>query len=65
MADRDGFVIRSIETDEEIDFIRCERSGPFRDRVENGLAMKVDTSRFYWQDTRDSPAMRTTEARDG
>lgn len=49
---RDGFVIHTYDG-EEVDFIACTYDGRMRDRVEEGLAMRVDLDRFTFSDTRD------------
>jgi hypothetical protein len=50
---RDGFVIYKLDTGEETDFIACTKDGRMRERVEEGLAMRIDLERFYFGDTRD------------
>lgn len=50
---RDGFSVRAIEDGKEVDFIRCEKDGRLRERVERGLLMRIDAERFYVADTRD------------
>lgn len=49
---RDGFVIRSLDTNEEVDFVSCTYDEPVRERVERGMFMRIDLSRFYMFDTR-------------
>lgn len=56
MSVRDGFVIRTIDTDEEIDFILCNKDGRMREKVWEGLAHRVDLDRFYFTDTREAEA---------
>lgn len=51
--DRDGFVICEDATGAERDFIPCDKGGSARERVERGLAMRVDLNRFFFFDTRD------------
>lgn len=53
--DRDGFVITTYDGD-EVDFIACDKNGSMRERVERGLAMRVDLDRFIFADTRDEAA---------
>jgi len=48
----DGFVIYEQESGQPIDFIACTKDEPSRERVERGLAMRVDLDRFYMGDTR-------------
>lgn len=48
----DGFVICDQETGEPIDLIACSKNEPSRERVEHGLAMRIDFERFYFFDTR-------------
>lgn len=48
----DGFVIVNLADETLIDFIACTKDEPSRERVERGLAMKVDLDRFYFFDTR-------------
>jgi hypothetical protein len=49
---RDGFVIATHEG-VEVDFISCDKNEIMRERVEAGLARRVDLDRFYFADTRD------------
>lgn len=53
LTSRDGFVIYT-HAGEEIDFIACTKDGRMRERVEAGLAHRVDLDRFYFADTRDA-----------
>ena len=52
MEDRDGFIIRKRDTNEEIDFVPCAQSGRARDQAISGLVRKTDMDRFYVVDTR-------------
>lgn len=49
----DGFVIVEQESGEPIAFIPSNKDGRMRERVEDGLAMRIDLDRFYFFDTRD------------
>lgn len=49
---RDGFIIRDRTNGEEADFIACTMDGRMREKVENGLLLRVDFQRFYVDDTR-------------
>ncbi len=53
---RDGFVIRENETGKEVDFIACDKDWRMREKVEDGLLMRVDFERFHFEDTRDEEA---------
>lgn len=45
----------------KVDFIACSKDGRMREKVEMGLCMRVDASRFYFGDTRDGSVEVTTE----
>lgn len=53
---RDGFAIYDLKTGEELDFVACSKDGRMREKVEMGLAMRVDLDRFCFGDTRDNDA---------
>jgi hypothetical protein len=57
MEMRDGFVIETYDG-QEVDFIACDYSGRMRERVENGLAHRVDLERLTFRDTRDKEDRR-------
>lgn len=52
-AGRDGFVIWGRSTGAEDTFIPCDKDGMMRERVREGLLMRVDFDRFYFTDTRE------------
>jgi hypothetical protein len=49
----DGFVICDWETDEPVAFIASTKDGRARERVEMGLAMRVNPEGTYFFDTRE------------
>lgn len=49
----DGFIIVRHDADEPCDFIDCTKNGHMRDKVEDGLLMRVDFERFYAFDSRE------------
>lgn len=53
MAERDGFIIRELESGEEINFIASDYDGRMREKVEVGLFHRVDLDRYFVEDTRE------------
>lgn len=49
----DGFVIIEHKTGEPVGFVASTKTGRMRERVEDGLLMRVDYERFSVYDTRD------------
>lgn len=49
----DGFVICDRESGDPAYFVASEHNGRMREKVEDGVAMRVDFGRFYFFDTRE------------
>lgn len=52
MPERDGFILRDIETGEEVGFIECSNVGTNRKQVEAGLVRRTE-GRLLIVDTRE------------